>query len=87
MVDLSQLLMGNIKRIFDYLISTVVGITAPVLVLVVMWRAHEIETEGFWRLLSWTALLVWVRFALWMRSSRRLSWMLTLIVESISTMM
>ena len=57
------------------------------MVLVSILKSGDLHEVAFWRLLSWTAMLVWLRFAQWMRSSSTLSWMLTLIMESVSTML
>ena len=58
----------------------------PILVLVCLYK-QNVADESFWRLIGWTALLVWIRFGMLLRTIRSLSWMLTLMSESVFSML
>ena len=62
--------------------GNIMGFLAPICVIIcVSWS--DIADEKFWRMLSLTSFCAWIRFALNLRSSRRLNWMILLISRSI----
>jgi len=66
--------------------SRLYSIAAPVLLLVNIFRQNTDEV-GFWRVQSWTTLLVWLRFAIFLRTVPRFNWLMRMIRESFRDML
>lgn len=80
-----------IKVVLYYVFVNLIRIAGPACVIICTSMADikdeknfwHIKQQNFWRLLSYTAILVWVRLGILLRSSHALSWMTTLVSESI----
>ena len=40
---------------------------------------EDLESKRFWIIQTWAALLIWVRFLLYLRTFEKFSWMIRLI--------
>jgi len=47
---------------------------------------QDLLSIAFWRIQTWTALCIWIRFLLYLRTFPRFSWMIRLIQSSIYDM-
>jgi hypothetical protein len=62
------------------------NIINPVLILInVFYEGYNVDTV-FWRVQSWSALVIWTRFLLYLRSITMFSWLMRMITECIFEM-
>ena len=77
-----------IKKRGDYFFS-LTNITNLVSVLLILINIidHKIEEASFWAVQSWSALTIWLRFFLYLRSVPLFSWLVRMIIACIRDML
>jgi hypothetical protein len=62
------------------------NIINPVLIMINVWHEGYKVDIVFWRIQSWSALVIWIRFLLYLRSITMFSWLMRMITECIFEM-
>ena len=77
-----------IKRHFEYFkdLTRIFNIITPTLILTNVYNTDELDEKYFWRIQSWSALAVWARFLMYLRTTKKFSWVIRMISECVSDM-
>lgn len=65
---------------FEYPMTKIFNLLAPSLIVANAFRSNY-QDKSFWRVQSWAALFVWMRFLLWLRGVSKFSWLIRLVTE------
>lgn len=82
-MQLPQMYNRGLKYPLDF--ERITSLVTPVLIFVNT-AYQSIEEEYFWTIQSWTALTLWVRFALYLRSYSMFGWYVRMIVQTVLDM-
>ena len=63
-----------------------IQILSPILIIVNIFREKK-EEASFWTIQTWSALVIWWRFLLFLRSVTAFSWLIRMIIECLKDML
>lgn len=84
MIETSSIIKRNIEYFKD--LTRIFNIITPTLILTNVYNTDELDKKYFWRIQSWSALAVWARFLMYLRTTKKFSWVIRMISECVSDM-
>ena len=86
-VELSQVIKRRIQ--YFYSPTRLFNLFTPITIIVNVFNKHGSDSGGtnfFWTIQSWTAIFIWFRFLLYLRTTNKYSWIIRMISECFNDM-